>query len=183
MKTDLQIHPDMTMEELLQIYPGAQRALFTKYHIGGCSSCGFRPEETVAGVCQRNNNLPADEVIEHLLQSYDQDEAMQIDPEELQELLQQESPPAVVDIRTREEWDVGHLAQARLFSQELMQEMLGTWEKSSPIIFYDHQGQRSMDAAAFFAGHGFTGVKSLRGGIDAWSSGIDPSIPRYEVEL
>ena len=26
-----------------------------------------------------------------------------------------------------------------------------------------------MDAAAYFQGHGFENVKSLRGGIDAWS--------------
>ena len=28
----------MTMSEVLRAYPGAQRALFAKYHIGGCSS-------------------------------------------------------------------------------------------------------------------------------------------------
>ena len=36
------------MAELLEAYPGAQRALFRNYHIGGCSSCGFRPDETLA---------------------------------------------------------------------------------------------------------------------------------------
>ncbi|HIG82060.1 MAG TPA: rhodanese-like domain-containing protein, partial [Verrucomicrobiales bacterium] len=28
------------MEEVLTVFPGARRALFRKYHIGGCSSCG-----------------------------------------------------------------------------------------------------------------------------------------------
>jgi rhodanese-related sulfurtransferase len=39
-----------------------------------------------------------------------------------------------------------------------------------------------MDAAAYFSGHGFANVKSLRGGIDAWSAEIDPSLPRYHLE-
>ena len=39
-----------------------------------------------------------------------------------------------------------------------------------------------MDAAAYFAGHGFTNVRALGGGIDAWSVEIDPALPRYELE-
>ena len=42
--------PEMTMGRLLEIFPGAQRALFRGYHIGGCSSCGFGAEETLAQV-------------------------------------------------------------------------------------------------------------------------------------
>ena len=57
------------MREALQVYPGAQRALFRKYHIGGCSSCGFSPEETLAGVCERNGELPVDNVLEQIKQA------------------------------------------------------------------------------------------------------------------
>ena len=34
-------------------FPGARRALFARYHIGGCQSCGFSPGETLAEVCAR----------------------------------------------------------------------------------------------------------------------------------
>jgi hypothetical protein len=44
------------------------------------------------------------------------------------------------------------------------------------------EGTRGLDAAAFFAGHGFTDVRALRGGIDAWSLEVDPSLPRYTIE-
>ena len=57
---------DSTMSELLQAFPGAQRALFAKYHIGGCQSCGFSPNETIAQVCARNDDVPVAEVIEHV---------------------------------------------------------------------------------------------------------------------
>jgi hypothetical protein len=60
------VDPNITMRELLEQFPGAQRALFRRYHIGGCASCGFAPEETLTGVCARNENLDVDEVIEHI---------------------------------------------------------------------------------------------------------------------
>ena len=71
------IDPNVTMKELLIQFPGAQRALFRKYHIGGCASCGFSPEETLAGVCARNENLDVDEVIEHITASHEADLALQ----------------------------------------------------------------------------------------------------------
>ena len=60
------IDPNITMRELLEQFPGAQRAMFRKYHIGGCSSCGFSPEETLAGVCARNENVDVNEAIDAL---------------------------------------------------------------------------------------------------------------------
>ena len=56
------IDPNITMRELLEQFPGSQRAMFRQYHIGGCSSCGFSPDETLAGVCARNENLDVEEV-------------------------------------------------------------------------------------------------------------------------
>ena len=37
------------MRDVLEKFPGAQRALFRKYHIGGCSSCGFQPDGNAGG--------------------------------------------------------------------------------------------------------------------------------------
>jgi rhodanese-related sulfurtransferase len=39
-----------------------------------------------------------------------------------------------------------------------------------------------LDAAAYFAGHGFTNVNGLQGGIDAYADQADPSLPRYTTE-
>ncbi|PYI90872.1 MAG: molybdopterin-synthase sulfurylase [Verrucomicrobia bacterium] len=170
------------MKELLVQFPGAQRALFRKYHIGGCSSCGFSPEETLAGVCARNENLDVGEVIEHITTSHEADQAMQIEPRELSERIAAGQPIYLLDVRTREEWDAVKLPGAHLFTQELMQEILGNGSRGNLLVIYDHTGVRSMDAAAYFQGHGFENVKSLRGGIDAWSAEVDPKLPRYHVE-
>src|SRR6478672_11130124 len=176
------IDPNITMQELLVQFPGAQRALFRKYHIGGCSSCGFSPEETLGGVCARNENLDVDEVIEHITTSHEADRAMQIEPRELAERIADSEPVYLLDVRTREEFEAVKLPNAHLFTQELMQEILGKWSRQDLVVIYDHQGMRSMDAAAYFQGHGFENVKSLRGGIDAWSAEVDSSLPRYHLE-
>ena len=47
------------------------------------------------------------------------------------------------------------------------------------IVAYCHHGVRSLSAAAILERAGFTDVVSLRGGIDAWSIHVDPSVPRY----
>ncbi|MDQ6765145.1 MAG: rhodanese-like domain-containing protein, partial [Verrucomicrobiota bacterium] len=165
------IDPSTTMRELLEQFPGAQRALFRKYHIGGCSSCGFSPEETLAGVCARNENVDVDEAIEHIIASDTAERAMQIEPAELHEMIASGEKVNLLDVRTREEFDAVKLPGAQLFTQEIMQ--TNDWSRDDLLVIYDHQGTRSMDAAAYFQGHGFTQVKSLRGGIDAYGAEAD----------
>ncbi len=176
------INPNITMKELLEQFPGAQRAMFRKYHIGGCSSCGFSPEETLASVCARNENVDADEAIEHIIASHTAERTMQIEPQELANRLQVGEKINLLDVRTREEWEAVKLPGSSLFTQELMQEILSKWSREKLVVIYDHQGTRSMDAAAYFQGHGFDNVKSLRGGLDAYSAEVDSSLPRYHLE-
>ncbi|GMU82930.1 MAG: hypothetical protein AMXMBFR47_28010 [Planctomycetota bacterium] len=48
-----------------------------------------------------------------------------------------------------------------------------------PTIVFCHKGARSYKVAAFLLEQGFTDVKSMAGGIDAWSAQVDASVPRY----
>jgi len=176
------IDPSITMRELLVQLPGAQRALFRKHHIGGCSSCGFSPGETLAQVCARNGNLEVDEVIEHIVASEEAERAMQIEPRDLAARIERGEKVYLLDVRTREEYDAVKIDNAHLFTQELMQEIQSNWPRENLLVIYDHRGTRSLDAAAYFQGHGFENVKSLRGGIDAWSVDVDPKLSRYHLE-
>jgi rhodanese-related sulfurtransferase len=180
--TSTTIDPSITMRELLEQFPGAQRAMFRQYHIGGCSSCGFSPDETLAGVCARNDNLDVNQVIDHIVESDAADRAMQIEPREVLHRRQAGENIRLLDVRTREEFEAVKIDGAELFTQELMQPILSNWPREELLVVYDHEGARSMDAAAYFHGHGFTNVKSLRGGIEAWSTEVDPKLPRYHLE-
>ena len=169
------------MAEVLRVFPGAQRALFRKYHIGGCSSCGFDPNETLGQVCARNNNLDVREVLAHIEQSHEADQQIYVTPQELKRWLSENVALRLVDIRTREEFDATKIEGAILFTQEIMTEMLGRWPRNELVVIYDHLGNKSMDAAAYFLGHGFTNVRALKGGIDALSA-VEPSVRKYRLE-
>jgi len=173
--------PQSPMSAVLTAFPGAQRALFRRYHIGGCSSCGFRPDETLEQVCARNGNLSVDEVLAHIRTSHEQDAKILIEPKALAELLQQDKTVKLLDIRSREEFESARIEGAVLLSQPLMQEILGQWPRNEAFVIIDHQGRQSLDAAAYFLGHGFENFRCLRGGIDAWSQEVDPKIPRYRL--
>ena len=179
------LDPVLPMRDLLAAYPGAQRALFRKYHVGGCSSCGFAPTETLAQIAARNTHMDLPEVIAYLQTSQQEDRANQITPRELHDLRGKDRPGPVhlLDIRTREEFDAVHISGSEHFTQELMNTILMQWPRDTGLIaLIDHEGARSLDAAAYFAGHGFTNVKALLGGIDAWSQEVDPKLPRYRLE-
>ena len=176
------IDPGITIGELLRQFPGAQRALFRRYQIGGCSSCGFSMDETLAGICVRNDRLPVDEVIQHIVESDSAERAMQIEPRDLSEQLKDRERINLLDVRTREEFEAVKIDGAKLFTQELTQEILSKWSRQDLFVIYDHTGAKCLDAAAYFQGHGFENVKVLRGGIDAWSVEVDPKLPRYHLE-
>src|SRR3954465_11149911 len=180
MQTAQQIGPESPMREVLETYGAGQRALFKRYHIGGCSSCAFQPDETLAQLCARNRNIDVRGMIAHPRTSQEQDDQMQISPAELRDRLG--SGIKLLDVRTREEWDAVRIEGAVRMSQETMQEILGKWPREQLMVIYDHAGKQSLDAAAYFQGQGFKNVRCLRGGIDAWAQEIDPKLPRYRLE-
>lgn len=169
------------MRDVLQAFPGAQRALFRRYHIGGCSSCGFQPGETLAEVCARNGHLDVAEVLAHIRSSHAQDAKILISPAELAGLLQQDPSVKLVDVRSREEFEAVHIAGSALLSQDVMRELMASGSNKRPIVIIDHRGQTGLDAAAYFLGHGLESVRCLRGGIDAWAQTVDPAMRRYKL--
>ena len=171
------------MRDVLAAYPSAQRALFKRYHIGGCASCAFSPEETLEQLCQRNENLPVAEVLAHIQASHAEDERMQISPRELAEQLKQDPATKLLDIRTAEEHDAVKIPGSVRMAQDSMQEILTKWPRESLVVIYDHTGKMALDAAAYFTGQGFKQVRCLRGGIDAWAEEVDTEMPRYRMEV
>jgi len=170
------------MQEVLAAFPGARRALFRRFHIGGCSSCGFAPEETLAQLCARNGNLDPTEVIGHIQSSHEIDRQLEIAPADVAARRGRGERIRLLDLRTREEWDAVHLEGANFVTQDLIQRLMGSEGKDGLLVFYDHTGASSLDAAAYFAGHGFANARFLRGGIDAWSQEVDSNVPRYKLE-
>src|ERR1019366_9207077 len=133
----LNINLQSPMSAVLEHFSGAQRALFRRYHIGGCSSCGFQPTETLAEVCTRNGNLDVAEVLAHIQSSHEQDAKVLISPKELAELLQQDKSVKLVDVRSREEFEAVHIAGSVLLSQDVMRDIMASGSnKCSLVVIY-----------------------------------------------
>ncbi len=47
------------------------------------------------------------------------------------------------------------------------------------LVVVCHMGMRSMNVTVWLRNQGFEQVQSLRGGIDAWSVTVDPTVARY----
>lgn len=166
-----------TMQQVTTVFPSAQRALFQKYHIGGCSSCGFQPTDTL-GTVAMNHGVDVNEVVTHIHQSADMEKDLEITPRETAELLK-DGKIKLLDVRTPDEYAIARVEGSLLADQNLAQEILQTWPKETAIVTICHHGMRSLDAAAYLRGHGFMNTRSMMGGIDAWAIQIDPATPRY----
>lgn len=103
-----------------------------------------------------------------------------ITPEELKELLQSRRQVRLIDVREPEEWDLCHLPEAELYPMSLfaqVQEELV--EAEDPIVVYCHHGIRSAGVCSQLRYLGKEDVFNLSGGIDRWSSEVDPTLPTY----
>ena len=175
------LDPQSPMSAVLEKFPGAQRALFRRYHIGGCSSCGFQPAETLAQVCARNGGLEVSEVLAHIESSHEQDEKVLISPRELAAWLKKDPSVQLVDVRSREEFEAVNIPGSVLLSQEVMRGLMSSGSNQCSLVVIDHQGKTGLDATAYFHGHGLKSARCLRGGIDAWAQEVDPAMRRYRV--
>lgn len=110
----------------------------------------------------------------------------QIRPTELLRWLEAaraQGAPLVLDVREPAEL---RLASVKANGFELQSIPMGAiaarlneLDPTQPLAVLCHHGMRSLQVAAFLQSRGFTDVVNIAGGIDAWSTDLDPSIPRY----
>ncbi len=173
---------DTPMGEILEALPGARRALFARYHLGGCQSCGFPPEETLARLAKRAGDLDAAEMLAHLLDSHEHDRAMLMAPGDAKAALDSDDPPLLIDTRTREEHEAVAIPGSEFMTEDLQQRLFAGYPQR-PILLYDHTGRHVLDHCSWFQGHGLKNTRAIDGGIDAWSRLVDPSLRRYRLEI
>ena len=95
------------------------------------------------------------------------------------EILKGNPDIRLLDVRSPQEREQACIENSVLLDQELVEEMLGSLDPESPLMFYCHVGQRSRQAAQYFTAQGFQQVYNITDGINGWSSSVDSSIPQY----
>ncbi len=87
--------------------------------------------------------------------------------------------PVLLDVREPWEYDRARIAGSRLVPMREVPARVSEIDEGKEVVAICHHGGRSMQVAMFLEKQGFRSVHNLRGGIDAWSRTIDPSVPTY----
>jgi rhodanese-related sulfurtransferase len=85
----------------------------------------------------------------------------------------------LLDVREPVELEMAAVPTALHIPMRDVPSRLAELDRESPIVVMCHTGRRSFMVAQYLVGNGFSQVFNLRGGIDAWSTEIDPQVPRY----
>jgi rhodanese-related sulfurtransferase len=104
---------------------------------------------------------------------------VEIKVRELKARRDQKTPHLLLDVREPDEHAHSKISSSVLIPLGEIPARFGELPKDREIVVHCHHGGRSAQAVRFLTEQGFTNVKSLAGGIDAWSCEIDPSVPRY----
>jgi monothiol glutaredoxin len=97
---------------------------------------------------------------------------------ELKAMLDRGDKLELFDVRTEGERVKAKIDRARWLDDQ-GKRFLDGLDKEARIVFHCHHGGRSRAAAEEAVRRGFRNVYNLEGGIEAWSTAIDPSVPRY----
>ena len=110
-------------------------------------------------------------------------EMKSISVSELKTMLDQGEDLALIDVRNPAEAEVAVIPGSELISLATLErgeaiERIHAIAASRTVYVYCKIGVRSAKAVELLASHGIDAV-NVKGGIDAWSEQIDPSVPRY----
>ena len=90
-----------------------------------------------------------------------------ITPVEVYEIITNDEDYIILDVRTQDEYNEGHLDKALLIPVDYMEKVVDELPKEKPIIVYCRSGGRSRKAAEILVENGFSKIYDM-GGILGW---------------
>jgi rhodanese-related sulfurtransferase len=102
-------------------------------------------------------------------------------PIELKEMLDSGEDILLLDVRGDDEHEIVHIEGSTLIPLHDLEDSVDKLEpyKGKEIVVYCHSGIRSAMAQQYLEDLGFTSVRNLHGGIDAYAVEAEPGLPRY----
>jgi len=98
---------------------------------------------------------------------------------DLKRKIDAREPFRLLDVREIFEHEIARIDGAKLIPLREIGARAEELPREEQIIVHCHSGKRSAQAVRLLRERGFRNVYNLEGGIDAWSSEIDPAVPRY----
>lgn len=138
-----------------------------------CPICGENP--VISDLVDYDNFCKTNEPVESTL--------MHPDEITVQDLKQALADPShaiqVLDVREADEYQIARIEGARLFPLSSLPQRFRELDPDQTYYLHCKAGGRSMKALEFLRAQGFKNLKSVKGGITAWSEQIDSSVPKY----
>jgi adenylyltransferase/sulfurtransferase len=104
---------------------------------------------------------------------------LEITPLEVKHRLDRGEKLLLVDVREPHEHALCQIEGAVLIPMGSIPANLQKLDTDDDVICFCHHGMRSLDVANWLRSCGVSSAKSMSGGIDRWSTEIDPKVPRY----
>jgi len=108
-----------------------------------------------------------------------EDERWSITAAELKARLDRGDRLTVVDVREPHEYEINRIEGSKLIPLGQVPERMHELSSADEIVLHCKAGLRSAKALSILRQAGFTRLKNLTGGIDAWATDVDPSMPHY----
>jgi rhodanese-related sulfurtransferase len=89
------------------------------------------------------------------------------------------APPYLLDVREPWEFERCHIASAQLLPLQQIPQRWHELPSDRDIVVICHHGMRSLQAATFLEAAGLSKLYNLDGGVAAWATQVDPTMPRY----
>jgi len=106
-------------------------------------------------------------------------EGVEISALELRRERDRKPDLVLLDVREHREAEIARIDGARNIPLRELPGRLAELPGHGEIVTLCHHGPRSLKAREILKGAGFSSVRSLAGGIDAWSREVDDTVPRY----
>lgn len=98
---------------------------------------------------------------------------------ELKEWLDEGAAIELVDVREPAEWEIVRIPGARLIPKGDLPAHLSELPQDKRVVVYCKSGVRSADALATLKGAGFSSAVHVQGGVTAWATQVDKTLPVY----
>ncbi|HXG84717.1 MAG TPA: rhodanese-like domain-containing protein [Pyrinomonadaceae bacterium] len=106
-----------------------------------------------------------------------------ISPSQLAEKLKNGEKINLIDVREPIEYEIARIEAATLLPlsrfREWIDDLIAGLDRENETIVMCHHGVRSAHLCGFLVQNNVGKVFNLEGGIDAWSTEVDASVPRY----
>jgi len=175
--------------EILKLITGAGEPLLNRLLLFNALEMKFRElklrRDPQCPLCGENPTITRLIDYENFCGIKPQPATMSTNPDEVtvQEMQQALAQPSlgitVLDVREPPEHRIARVEGVTLLPLSQLAERFTELDPNRAYYVHCKMGARSMHALQFLRQQGFKHVKSVKGGLDAWSREIDPGVPSY----